>query len=195
MFASTRHHQQDDHDASKLAICLRRNKANSLFSPYSEALFDQLLEEYIIPAEVLFELNNYKDAKDHQVVVRDDLLKRHKEGSLFSSRSGAMYDPVLHEYILPTTSMLGLKALRDDMLKKRELFNEMKIRRDQNLRDYELYCDPLVHTYRRKELLFKPSPPPHIEMINLDATPSTYRKLNQGDDLLQAFMNYNVTTE
>lgn len=130
------------------------------------------------------------------VVPREDLLKRNKNNSLFSSNSGAMYDPILHEFVLPRTSMLELKALKEDMLKKRQLFIEMKIRRDHNLEFYELYCDPLVNSYRMRDLMFKGSTKSHTDTTYkkdkamTEATVSTPRKLNQGDDLLRAFMDY-----
>ncbi len=163
--------------------------------------FDPILEEYILPPKTLMQLRALeKDVAEGEVVLREDLLKHHKKGSLFSSHYGAMYDPILQEYILPSTTMVELKALKEDMTKKRQLFEEMKVRRDHNLENYELYCDPLVHSYRTKELLFqgtssttavtKPMATFH-KIVPIEASPTMYRKVNQGDDLLDAFMAYN----
>ena len=204
MQEAQRYHHETDHDhheTLKLARYLRRDKHNSLFDPNANALFDPILEEYILPPKTLMQLKALeKDVAEGEVVLREDLLKHHKKGSLFSSHYGAMYDPILQEYILPSTTMMELKALKEDMIKKRQLFEEMKVRRDHNLENYELYCDPLVHGYRMKELMFKGASPattatkpmtPFHRMVPIEATPTMYRKVNQGDDLLTAFMAYN----
>ena len=185
-------------EVSKLASCLRRTKDNSLFGPFSEALFDPILEEYVVPHDMLMKIKVHDDmvAYHGEDVVREDLLKRTNNNSLFSSNSGAMYDPILHEYILPSTKIEELKALKEDMLKKRQLFIEMKMRRDHNLEFYELYCDPLVNSYRMRDLMFKGSTKSHTDTtstkdkVMTEATVSKPRKLNQGDDLLRAFMDY-----
>ena len=142
-----------------------------------------------------------KDIADGRTIKpHEELLKRQKNDSLFSSHSGAMYDPILNEYVLPTTSMMELRALKEDMVKKHHLFDEMKTRRDHNLESYEILCDPLVNSYRRRELLLKGIHAPVIcsdckVSTTIPASPSTYRKLAQGDDLFNAFMKYEVATE
>ena len=193
------HHQaeQDHHEALKLAHYLRRSKHNSLFDPNSNALYDPILEEYVLPHRILMELKATEEDIADGIVTREDLLKRRKNESLFSSHSGAMFDPVLHEYTIPGTSMLELKALKDDIIKKHQLFNEMQMRREHNLENCGLYCDPLVHSYRMRELIFKGSSPedttpPRVKdkMMLAGAVPSTYRKLNEGDDLMKASVEY-----
>lgn len=126
-----------------------------------------------------------KDIADGGIGPNEDLLKRHKTNSLFSSRSGAMFDPILQEYVLPGTSMLELKALKDDIINKHQLFTEMKIRMKHNLENYEVLCDPLVHSYRMTDLLFK-GKSPTTTTANVKSTHVAPRKLYQGDDLLKA---------
>lgn len=184
--------EHDEHETTTLATCLRRKKDNSLDMP-NDLSFDPLLEEYVIPHSVM-QLKGHKKAKDGVVCQADaaaDLLLRHKVNSLTSSHAGALYNPVLHEYIIPNNSMLELEALQDDVVKKRQIFNELQSRRDNNLKAQELLCDPLVHSYRMKELLTRRSSPTPIAIHKTTvATPSTYRKLNGGDNLLSAFMEY-----
>ena len=192
--------EHDDHETTTLANCLRRKKDNSLDMP-NDLSFDPLLEEYVIPHSVMMQLKgSHESVKDGVVCQADaaaDLLLRHKKNSLTLSHAGALYNPVLHEYIIPNNSMLGLKALQDDVAKKRQIFNELQLRRDDNLKE-KLLCDPLVHSYRMKELLFRrASPTPMAIHKTTVATPSTYRKLNYGDNLLNAFIEYDklVTSE
>ncbi|KAL7541442.1 hypothetical protein ACHAXR_010935 [Thalassiosira sp. AJA248-18] len=187
------HAEHDRHEASQLALHLKRVKHNSLFD-HRNALFDPILEEYVLPKQTLIQLKVLeRDIADGGIAPREDLLKRHKNNSLFSSHSGAMFDPVLQEYILPSTTMLELKALKEDMIKKRHLFNEMNMRREHNLQSYELFCDPLVHSSRMRELIFKgssPSSPKRAadKIAPSEAVLSEYRKLNAGDDLFNATM-------
>jgi len=185
--------ERDDHETTTLASCLRRKKDNSLDMP-NDLSFDPLLEEYVIPHSVMMQLKGHKNIKDGVVCQADaaaDLLLRHKDNSLTSSHAGALYNPVLHEYIIPNNSMLELEALQDDVVKKRQIFNELQSRRDNNLKAQELLCDPLVHSYRMKELLTRRSSPTPIAIHKTTvATPSTYRKLNRGDELLNAFIDY-----
>lgn len=160
------------------------------------------IQEYVLPHKILLELDKAldKSAGTKDVALREDLLKRSKNGSLARSTE-AMYDPILHEYILPSTTMMELKALKDDMIMKRQLFNEMKTRRDHNLENYEIYCDPLVHTYRMRELMFSKkgtsctTPAKNDAAVSVKAPLSVYRKLNQGDDLFHAFISYDATAE
>lgn len=201
MKETERYHQAEDdrHDALTLALHLRRNKHNSLSDPTGGALFDPLLEEYVLPHVTLMQL---KAMEKLAVCNHEDLLKRTKEGSLFSSHSGATYDPVLQEYVVPDSSMLELKALSEDMVKKRELFHEMKVRREQNLELCELLCDPLVHSYRMRALVFAMGGPPADtitpqeevkgKITPAEAVPSMYRKLNPGDDLTKATVEYHT---
>ncbi len=94
---------------------------------------------------------------------------------------------------------MELRALKEDMIKKHHLFDEMKTRRDHNLENYEILCDPLVISYRRRELLLKGIQTPitsrNCKASTVPASPSKYRKLAQGDDLFKAFMTYGVVME
>eukprot|EP00581_Thalassiosira_minuscula_P005417 CAMPEP_0183745510 /NCGR_PEP_ID=MMETSP0737-20130205/66281_1 /TAXON_ID=385413 /ORGANISM="Thalassiosira miniscula, Strain CCMP1093" /LENGTH=223 /DNA_ID=CAMNT_0025981185 /DNA_START=564 /DNA_END=1235 /DNA_ORIENTATION=- len=193
-----RYHQQaeeDHHVALNLDQYVRRSKRNSLFDPCSNALFDPVLEEYILPHQLLMHLKAMEESEE-KVALREDLLKRRKNGSLSCPYSGAMFDPVLHEYTLPGTTMLELKALKEDIHKKRQLFNEMQTRREDNLENFGVFCDPLVRTYWMNAILFN-NPPEDAttkevkeKMKSSDGIASTYRKLNRGDDLMKASNEY-----
>lgn len=168
----------------------------SLKDPYADALFDPILEEYILPLKTLMELKALeKNIAEGQVAPLEHLLKRTKIDSLLSS-PGATYDPVLQEYVLPNTTMMELKALKEDMIKKRNIFHEFQCRKENNLQNYELFCDPLVHTYRMRDLLFKGNtgtPVDAFKATQSKAVLSKYRKLNAGDDLVKATMGNHYT--
>ena len=195
------HAEHDQHEAHELALHLRRNKYTSLTDDLSNALFDPILEEYVLPRKTLAQLQALEmGIAAGEVAPKEELLKRRKETSLFSQYGDAMYDPVLQEYVLPGTTMLELQALKEDLIKKRFLFDEMKSRRDHNLESYELLCDPLVRSYRMKELVCrKMTPKPvDVEATKDKAIPTKYRKLSCGDDLWNAADAYHkpaVATE
>ena len=161
---SQRYHEAEhDHvaeGAHKLAInesLLKRHKRDSLTDAYSGALFDPILQEYVIPYATLSQLKAFEeDMEKKRLIFREmSLSKRHISSSLFSSHTGVLFDPVLQEYVLLKASLSEMKALEEDIKKKRMLFHEMSMRKRKNLSSLELFCDPLVHSYRMKELLFK----------------------------------------
>lgn len=114
-------------------------------------------------------------------------LKRRKEDSLYSSLSGALYDPILQEYVLPT-GMTEMKALEQDAARKRLLFREMSTRKRKNLLQCEIYCDPLVTSYRVTALMFTRGA--KIPVKGEEVTRTKYGKLFQGDPLLDAVVDY-----
>ncbi|KAL7552293.1 hypothetical protein ACHAWF_015525 [Thalassiosira exigua] len=188
---SERYHQMehDNHDEKILALHFKRDRHYSLFDPNYEALFDPILEEYVMPAAVLTKPSGSFRTSHGQLPLLPAVLKRTKDNSLLSPQAELTSDPVLHEYVVPDTSMLELKAFRDDVMNKRHLFEEMKMRRDHNLESYELLCDPLVASYRTSELLAPQTPvPPETrgEKKRFPAVSSKFRKNNGGDDLLKA---------
>lgn len=125
------------------------------------------------------------------VAMHERLLKRDKQNSLFAQHAGSCYDPILREYVVPKTTLAELKALEADIDNKRCLFREMSVRKRHNLNEQELYCDPLVNSYRIEELMIggtKRSP-----TAKMDAPErSKYRKLMQGDPLLAAATHYHT---
>lgn len=196
---SLRHQQQgqDQSEALELARCLRRDKYTSLFSPYRDLVFDPILEEYVIPDEQkLLAMLNKAEPKKCGVEMQEGLLKRGKNESLFSPHSEAMYDPILHEYTLPSESMAQLKALQDDIIMKHKLFSEMKMRRSRNLENNGVHCDPLVHVYRITAVLVSQSKCAIPSEVKSSPTAlstgefSVYRKPHCGDDLMKASDDY-----
>ena len=127
------------------------------------------------------------------VALHSRILKRDKNTSLFSNYSGTTYDPILHELVLPKTTLTELKALEADIDNKRGIFREMSMRKRRNLNEQELYCDPLVNSYRMKALLFGRGnmKKPHGDQRDV-AIKSTFRKLNKGDPLFTASKKYPV---
>jgi hypothetical protein len=126
------------------------------------------------------------------IALHERLLKRDKRNSLFGDYSGTTYDPILREYVLPKSALSELKALESDIGNKRGLFREMSVRKRHNLDEKELYCDPLVHKYRVKALMFeRGAKKPLQDQIEV-ATKSTFRKLNKGDPLFSAAKQYQM---
>eukprot|EP01083_Nonionella_stella_P014436 40549_1 len=70
------HEAHDHHEVIKLATFLRRSKENSLFAPNSQALFDPILEEYILPHSLLMELKAFEEDIAAGVGPREEKLKR-----------------------------------------------------------------------------------------------------------------------
>lgn len=133
----------------------------------------------------------HQEENDHvanvakKIALHERLVKRDKHNSLFGS-TGATYDPILHEYVLPAATLSELKALEADIDNKRGLFREMSMRKRNNLNEQELYCDPLVNSYRMKALMFGRGDKKLLQDKNGVAVKSTYRKLNKGDPLYTA---------
>ena len=131
----------------------------------------------------------HQDENDHvvdvarNVALHERLLKRNKHNSLFVSHDGSTYDPILREYIMPKAQLAELKSLEADIENKRGIFREMSLRKRKNLTERELYCDPLVNSYRMKALLYGRD---ILQVRRVEASKSTYRKLNQGDPLFSA---------
>jgi len=86
------------------------------------------------------------------------------------------------------TGITEIKALEQDTARKRLLFREMSTRKRKNLLESEIYCDPLVTSYRVNALMFTGGA--KIPVKGEEVTRSQYRKLFQGDPLLDAMMNY-----
>ena len=241
---SERYHQAELDHAIPCQVALhegllKRRKNDSLFTSHSEVFFDPILQEYVIPRTSItaikaFEEDMVKKSRlfremstrkqniltHHTVGPHENLLKRDKYNSLFSSHSGAFYDPILHEYILPEASVNELKVLGEDIVKKRQLFREMSVRKRRNLSEQELLCDPLVHPYRLRELMFRSASAhlnrlpativmksedapevgdplfiaskkyPGKKLASVPAVPTKYRKLNAGDPLFSSSKKY-----
>ena len=105
------------------------------------------------------------------LALHERLVKRDKNNSLSACHISALYDPFLHECVLPRTKLSELKDLEVDVAHKRDLFREMSGRKKLNLNERELYCDPLVHSYR---------------MHALSTSKPAYCKLDHGDPLFNA---------
>ncbi len=114
-------------------------------------------------------------------------LKRHKEDSLYSALASALYDPILQEYVMPT-GLTEIKALEQDTERKRLLFREMSTRKRKNLDECGIYCDPLVNSYRVDALMFTQGA--KFPTKGAEVTTSKYRKLFQGDPLLDAIIKH-----
>lgn len=143
------------------------------------------------------EAQRYHEAEtDHvaevaqNTALHERVLKRDKHTSLFGSYSGATCDPILHEFVVPKSTLSELKAIETDIENKRGLFREMSVRKRHNLDEQELYCDPLVHKYRVKALMLGRGPKKPLQDHRDIATKSTYRKLNKGDPLFTAATQY-----
>jgi hypothetical protein len=142
------------------------------------------------------EAQRYHAETDHvakvaqNIALHERVLKRDKHTSLFGSYSGATYDPILHEFVVPKSALSELKAIETDIENKRGLFREMSVRKRHNLDEQELYCDPLVHKYRMKALMFDRGPKKPLQDHRDIATKSIYRKLNKGDPLFTAATQY-----
>lgn len=121
------------------------------------------------------------------VALHERFLLRNKRNSLFASHDGITYDPILREYVMPKAQLAELKSLEADIKNKRRIFREMSLRKRNNLYERELYCDPLVNSYRIKALLFERDT---LQVKRVEAPKSTYRKLNQGDPLFTAAENF-----
>ncbi|KAL3799270.1 hypothetical protein HJC23_012995 [Cyclotella cryptica] len=158
--------------------------------------------------------NDHFATPANTVALHESLFKSNKHNSLRAHYAGSSYDPILREYASPKTTLGELKALEADMDNKRRLFREMCARKRHNLDEQELYCDPLVNSYRIKELMFRGTK--RSLKAAMDAEMSkyrkrmlaaakfypaeeafppvacTYRKLNAGDDLFDAAMEYHT---
>ncbi len=162
------YHQGKHQDlATKVALqeglLLKRHKKYSLFASHLEGTYDPILQEYVLPREALATLIAFEqDIKKKQELFKEMAERRHnlespevllkhtKRGSLH--RHEALYDPVLHEYVVPKEAVLTAHAFEQDKKKKRQLFKEMSLRKRVNLDEREFFCDPLVHVYRANEI-------------------------------------------
>ena len=90
------------------------------------------------------------DERRHNLECPEVLLKYNKRGSLHHPE--ALYDPILHEYIVPKEARLIALAIEQDKKNKRQLFEEMSVRKRKNLDERECFCDPLVHVYRANDI-------------------------------------------
>jgi hypothetical protein len=73
------------------------------------------------------------EVKARSAAQHESLLKRNKYTSLFDSADGAIYDPILQEYVIPHSSLDMLKALEEDIGHKCKLFRELSERKKENL--------------------------------------------------------------
>mmetsp|Transcript_36057 Transcript_36057/g.73530 ORF Transcript_36057/g.73530 Transcript_36057/m.73530 type:complete len:287 (+) Transcript_36057:90-950(+) len=166
-------YHQDEHDghpdlATRVALqeglLLKRHKKNSLFANHLEGTYDPILQEYVVPHQALTTLIAFEEdikkkealfkemaeQRRHNLESREVLLKHTKRGSLHHHE--ALYDPLLHEYVVPKDAILTAHAFEQDKKNKRQLFKEMSLRKRINLDARELFCDPLVHVYRENEI-------------------------------------------
>lgn len=132
--------------------------------------------------------NDHVAEVQERVALHERILKREKHNSLaLGACSGAKYDPILREYVLPKAKLAELKAIEADINNKRGIFREMSLRKRHNLNEQELYCDPLVNSYRMKALMFgRGNTKKPLEANGDIAVHSTFRKLNKGDPLFTA---------
>lgn len=163
------YHQHDHHPdlahrvAQQEEVLLKRHKKNSLFTTHIEGTYDPLLQEYVMPHQTLVALKAFEDditkkqalfkemaERRHNLESPEVMLKHTKRGSLHHPE--ALYDPVLHEYVVPKEAKLIVHAAEQDKKNKRQLFREMSMRKRQNLDQREFYCDPLVHVYRANDI-------------------------------------------
>ncbi len=158
------YHQGRHHDlATKVALreglLLKRHKKDSLVANHLEGIYDPILQEYVLPREALATLIAFEQdikkkrelfkemaERRHKLESPEVLLKHTKRGSLH--RQEALYDPILHEYVVPKEALLTAHAFEQDKKNKRQLFKEMSLRKRANLDQREFFCDPLVHVYR-----------------------------------------------
>mmetsp|Transcript_14410 Transcript_14410/g.20432 ORF Transcript_14410/g.20432 Transcript_14410/m.20432 type:complete len:283 (-) Transcript_14410:876-1724(-) len=149
--------------ALREGLLLKRHKKNSLVASHLEGTYDPILQEYVLPREALGTLIAFEQdikkkrelfkemaERRHNLESPEVLLKHTKRGSLH--RHEALYDPILHEYIVPKEAMLTAHAFEQDKKIKRQLFKELSSRKRSNLDQRELLCDPLVHVYRANEV-------------------------------------------
>lgn len=165
-------YHQDEHDdhpdlATIVALqeerLLKHHKKNSLFADHLEGTYDPILQEYVMPHQTLTALLAFEedmkkkqalfqemDERRHNLECPEVLLKYNKRGSLHHPE--ALYDPILHEYIVPKEARLIALAIEQDKKNKRQLFEEMSVRKRKNLDERECFCDPLVHVYRANDI-------------------------------------------
>ena len=162
-------YHQDEHDdlTSKITmqegLLLKRHKKNSLYANHIEGTYDPILQEYVLPRQALHDLIAFEeDIKKKQTLFKEMaerkrnlecpevLLKHTKRGSLHHRE--ALYDPILHEYVVPKEALLTAHAFEKDKENKRRLFREMSVRKRHNLNEREFFCDPLVHVYRANDI-------------------------------------------
>lgn len=153
--------------ATKVALqeglLLKRHKKDSLVASHLEGAYDPILQEYVMPPEALATLTAFEQdikkkrelfkemaERRHNLESPEVLLKHTKRGSLHHRE--ALYDPILHEYIVPKEAILTAHAFEQDKKNKRQLFKEMSLRKRANLDQREFFCDPLVHVYRANEI-------------------------------------------
>jgi len=170
LFKDVIKYHQDEHDehpdlASRFALqedlLLKRHKRNSLYHP--EGTYDPILQEYVMPSQTLTALMAFEEdmkkkkalfkemaERRHNLESPEVLLKHTKRGSLHHPE--ALYDPILHEYVVPKEAKLIAHAFEQDKKNKRLLFKEMSMRKRKNLDEREFYCDPLVHVYRANDI-------------------------------------------
>ena len=144
-------------------LLLKRHKNTSLYANHLEGTYDPILQEYVMPRQALANLIAFeKDTKKKQALFKEMaerrynlespeiLLKHTKRGSLHHRE--ALYDPILHEYVVPKEAILTAHAFEQDKKNKRRLFKEMSVRKRHNLDEREFFCDPLVHVYRANDI-------------------------------------------
>jgi len=162
-------HKHDDHPdlahrvLSKEELLLKRHKKNSLFADHIEGTWDPILQEYVMPHQALIALKAFEEDMEkkkalfkemaerrHNPKSPEFLLKRNERGSLHHFET--VYDPILHEYVVPKEAKMMVHAIEQDRKNKHLLFQEMSMRKRKNLDQREIYCDPLVHVYRANDI-------------------------------------------
>ena len=149
--------------AQQEEVLLKRHKKNSLFTTHIEGTYDPILQEYVMPHQTLVALKAFEDdmkkkqalfkemaERRHNLESPEVMLKHTKRGSLHHPE--ALYDPILHEYVVPKDAKVIVHAVEQDKKNKRQLFREMSMRKRRNLDQREFYCDPLVHVYRANDI-------------------------------------------